>query len=79
MPETIYYYYHNPDKNPHIKIHKSTCGHCNFGSGKHPNAEKGLNSVWTGPFYNLEWVTTYITNNIRINYPIEYCSHCMND
>jgi hypothetical protein len=76
MPDIIYYFYHNPNRNPHLTIHKSTCGHCKFGGGKHTKAEKGLNSVWTGPFYDLKWVEDYINDNIRKDYPTEFCKHC---
>jgi hypothetical protein len=74
----IYYYYHNPDRNPHITIHKGTCGHCNNGKGKHLNAEKGRNSVWTGPFYSLKYAQEYIDKNIIKNYPTSYC-RCLSE
>jgi len=76
MTNIFYFFYHNPQRNPHITIHKSSCGHCKFGKGKHKDVLKGLNCVWTGPFYNLEWAIKYIENNIKKTYNIQYCNHC---
>lgn len=72
-----YYFYHNPDVVPHIKIHKSSCGHCQKGKGKHKDQEYGKRGVWTGEFDKKEWAIEYIENNIKLNgYSIEFCKIC---
>ncbi len=72
-----YYFYHNPDVVPHITIHKSACGHCHSGKGKHKNREHGRRGVWTGEFDEKEWAIEYIENNINLKgYQIEFCKVC---
>lgn len=74
--DITFYYYHNPSRNPHITIHLGSCNNCNYGRGMHINVQRGLNSVWSGPFDKLEWAVEYIENNIKKNFPITYCSNC---
>ena len=72
-----YYFYHNPDVVPHITIHKSDCGDCQHGQGKHKNRQRGLRGVWTGEFDEKDWAVKYIKDNIKLQgYEITYCERC---
>ncbi len=71
-----FYFYHNWERVPHIKIHKGDCGECKDGKGKQPAKVSGLNSVWSGKFDTKQLAVAYITNYINQNLPIEYCTKC---
>lgn len=73
-----YYYYHNPDTNPHLTIHEGDCGHCKNGKGKDKIKTRGVYGVWSGPFDTVELAENYIDTCIKLGKikTIEYCSIC---
>lgn len=75
-----FYYYHNPNVNPHLTIHRGTCGDCQDGKGKHKNVERGNRCVWAGPFHDINWMYTYIQDNLLLRgYEPTFCSKCLSE
>jgi hypothetical protein len=57
----LYLYVNHPNKkSKDLIIHKHTCGHCAWGSGKQGEKEPGKNGVWMGPFSTDEQVKEYV-------------------
>lgn len=58
------------------RLHHSSCGHCNAGSGKHPESQEGSHGVWIGPFAERKFAEEFHINKIRTGKPLTSCSHC---
>ncbi len=58
------------------KIHKWNCGHCHMGFGKRPNAKRGENGVWIGPFDKIEYARNYF--EMKFNVALDECG-CINN
>lgn len=65
--EDLYYFYHNWQAGKENKIHKGSCGYCNYGTGMHQNMNRGENGVWIGPFSTLDLCHSYITTKLNLS------------
>jgi len=77
--EILFYYYQNWQARQENKIHKATCGHCRYGSGRNHNhiISRGENGVWIGPFSTLDLCIEYVGNHL--NNEIHFCNCCNNE
>ena len=64
--ESVFYFYHNWQAGKENKIHKGSCGYCNYGSGMHQGNIRGLNGIWVGPFSSLVLCNDYIVNRLQL-------------
>jgi hypothetical protein len=72
--EELFYYYLNWQANQPNKIHKATCGYCNYGTGSKKFMERGENGVWIGPFSNIELCEQFVVGRLNLE-PI-HCGCC---
>ena len=74
--ETLFYYYQNWKAGLDNKIHKATCGHCRYGSGRNHNQiiSRGENGIWIGPFSTIDLCSEYVGNSLKKE--IYLCNCC---
>lgn len=71
--EDLYYYYMNWRAHQDNKIHKATCGYCNYGTGMHQNVNRGENGVWVGPFSSLDLCIEHVQNKLNLPPNLHVC------
>ncbi len=74
--EELFYYYRNWQAYQNNKIHRATCGKCQYGTGSRANVNRGQNGVWIGPFSSLALCEQFVEQ--ELHQEPNHCNLCFN-